>query len=99
MWRETYKGKCKVRIQAISIHSLRVEGDYLHIGAVAGAQFQSTPSVWRETIIDILIDTLCPFQSTPSVWRETQSDKHMAMDDYISIHSLRVEGDDTRSHL
>ena len=35
----------------ISIHSLRVEGDgYLHIGAVTGVQFQSTPSVWRETL-------------------------------------------------
>ena len=35
------------------------------------AQFQSTPSVWRETCSSLSDLTLPTFQSTPSVWRET----------------------------
>ena len=39
--------------------------------ALLDVLFQSTPSVWRETLFDQLdlLDLL--FQSTPSVWRET----------------------------
>ena len=33
------------------------------------------------------------FQSTPSVWRETSFDKTKIRSAFISIHSLRVEGD------
>ena len=83
--------------------------------------FQSTPSVWRETLKP------CPFcggvanfnplppcggrlsrdghsqrerifQSTPSVWRETHIYDYRDLEDDISIHSLRVEGDEQRSH-
>ena len=37
-------------ILKISIHSLRVEGDYSIITYLAQyVKFQSTPSVWRET--------------------------------------------------
>ena len=35
------------------------------------------------------------FQSTPSVWRETIGIKQIFDIGDISIHSLRVEGDDT----
>ena len=35
--------------------------------------FQSTPSVWRETIYIIHHLRTVVFQSTPSVWRETRS--------------------------
>ena len=38
---------------------------------LSAVEFQSTPSVWRETmsgLYNILDDQ---FQSTPSVWRET----------------------------
>ena len=34
-------------------------------------QFQSTPSVWRETPLTRIGFRVCVFQSTPSVWRET----------------------------
>ena len=34
------------------------------------------------------------FQSTPSVWRETEGMQKLQPYLYISIHSLRVEGDD-----
>ena len=56
--------------------------------------FQSTPSVWRETISSCLV-SLCkpPFQSTPSVWRETPSASAWRTASKISIHSLRMEGD------
>ena len=79
--------------------------------------FQSTPSVWRETVTVFRPDTsrdfnplppcggrrcwMCyigarfPFQSTPSVWRETLLILIcMFCAASISIHSLRVEGDD-----
>ena len=57
-------------------------------------KFQSTPSVWRETSINkpTALDGIV-FQSTPSVWRETFGHDTAAYNDYISIHSLRVEGD------
>ena len=40
-----------VRVNSISIHSLRIEGDAVQ-NAVVGFphSFQSTPSVWRETL-------------------------------------------------
>ena len=34
------------------------------------------------------------FQSTPSAWRETVPDAHLHILRFISIHSLRMEGDD-----
>ena len=140
MWRETDTNKSIVDANnAISIHSLRVEGDdSIPIDGLAEATFQSTPSVWRETHSNVVIkmrfchfNPLPPcggrqttrwsgqiplqFQSTPSVWRETfgrgyQSGTHgnfnplppcggrlninrLFSSMVISIHSLRVEGD------
>ena len=57
----------------ISIHSLRVEGDaVVLLQFLVHVEFQSTPSVWRETMSSTLSDTkTIVFQSTPSVWRET----------------------------
>ena len=69
--------------------------------------FQSTPSVWRETqrASDFLMQHRT-FQSTPSVWRETRQSQNRSQCFPISIHSLRVEGDDalpdiqyTRGHF
>ena len=57
----------------ISIHSLRVEGDQqiLKISHLL-LIFQSTPSVWRETLLLVWVwGVIVKFQSTPSVWRET----------------------------
>ena len=39
------------------------------------------------------------FQSTPSAWRETQIRGHEPERCYISIHSLRMEGDDFVDHV
>ena len=84
-------------IRAISIHSLRVEGDGIK-GAEGGTHLHFNPlppcggRLWRIC----LRSRATIFQSTPSVWRETQL--LMALVDAIpiSIHSLRVEGDHVR---
>ena len=55
--------------------------------------FQSTPSVWRETFFYFGFCALAIFQSTPSVWRETIMAEATEAAPAISIHSLRVEGD------
>ena len=80
---------------SISIHSLRVEGDQIHVaGKIADDGFQSTPSVWRETLVMRKRARMClAFQSTPSVWRETPVMTPDKIRRAISIHSLRVEGD------
>ena len=64
--------------------------------SISSIKFQSTPSVWRETARPPLErSTYGLFQSTPSVWRETLCCKFFGQFIFISIHSLRVEGDVT----
>ena len=81
--------------RAISIHSLRVEGDRsLLKWRWYQNGFQSTPSVWRETAALHKDHVAFAFQSTPSVWRETVVLSVLpGLSRQISIHSLRVEGD------
>ena|GEM_PF-366740 len=80
--------------RVISIHSLRMEGDSkADSAAKQNQEFQSTPSVWRETISSCLVSVCKSFQSTPSVWRETQGSDRDSKLGCISIHSLRMEGD------
>ena len=56
--------------------------------------FQSTPSAWRETYDVAKINDGGLFQSTPSAWRETDRVLHnYSFTESISIHSLRMEGD------
>ncbi len=78
----------------ISIHSLRMEGDVYHLQPLyANSLFQSTPSVWRETL------NLCPtiraiIISIHSLRMEGDSRiGRRPHDVIISIHSLRMEGD------
>ena len=72
VWRETRYHKQQEQDGAISIHSLRVEGDSKCWTAGEPYRFQSTPSVWRETAYAYPSARKRQFQSTPSVWRETQ---------------------------
>ena len=72
-WRETAETAGISHTLAISIHSLRMEGDGRTVARLLASDiFQSTPSAWRETVFQQPID-LYPniFQSTPSAWRET----------------------------
>ena len=55
--------------------------------------FQSTPSAWRETKLDKQWYIDLAFQSTPSAWRETATGAALGRMLWISIHSLRMEGD------
>ena len=79
----------------ISIHSLRMEGDqYAEPISTKAMGFQSTPSAWRETCKPYCyFDNKYQFQSTPSAWRETFWGDGLLRSIYISIHSLRMEGD------
>ena len=80
----------------ISIHSLRMEGDItLSAADMADWTFQSTPSAWRETLLDAGVPENIVFQSTPSAWRETPPPGLEFSRIEISIHSLRMEGDGT----
>ena len=50
VWRETGVVFPVAVDTVISIHSLRMEGDYMRLGdSFIDSAFQSTPSVWRET--------------------------------------------------
>ena len=60
-------------------------------------KFQSTPSVWRETFCSSAFRDTLSFQSTPSVWRETDTIIPIYLDGSISIHSLRMEGDEVKT--
>ena len=78
----------------ISIHSLRMEGDFSFLAAsLRTVSFQSTPSAWRETAGHLNYFCNVVFQSTPSAWRETVSAEIRTAEFVISIHSLRMEGD------
>ena len=101
----------------ISIHSLRMEGDIIQdVCFHTVPEFQSTPSVWRETLREqtatggtadfnplppyggrprysLVTGRYSSFQSTPSVWRETSFSDFNNFRFFISIHSLRMEGD------
>ena len=97
-WRETRFFARQQLELPISIHSLRMEGD-----CIAAAEeivlilFQSTPSAWRETSSFSGGSQNFAFQSTPSAWRETTIIAVQFRSRTISIHSLRMEGDDPLS--
>ena len=58
--------------------------------------FQSTPSAWRVTVLKLGRELeLEKFQSTPSAWRVTWWAGLMIPPGIISIHTLRMEGDDS----
>ena len=106
-----------VLLTVISIHSLRMEGDIIQdVCFHTVPEFQSTPSVWRETLREqtatggtadfnplppyggrprysLVTGRYSSFQSTPSVWRETSFSDFNNFRFFISIHSLRMEGD------
>ena len=76
-WRETDDALVAREHIEISIHSLRMEGDFgSACTSIWVMPFQSTPSAWRETKISILCYLFSIFQSTPSAWRETSSDRN-----------------------
>ena len=78
----------------ISIHALRVEGDRLtRLQAAQQTLFLSTPSGWRATSSASVSPSPSKFLSTPSGWRATFIRRPTGICFDISIHALRVEGD------
>ena len=78
----------------ISIHSLHTEGDRLQLRRrQIPCHFNPLPPHGGRLAHDILEKAGCLFQSTPSAWRETAPAPGGTAVFCISIHSLRMEGD------
>ena len=90
-----YRWICASFLLYISIHSLRVEGDRcLFPASFNPGLFQSTPSVWRETLLYLDLDA----EKRISIHSlRVEGDWILwhccTLCRVISIHSLRVEGD------
>ena len=96
VWRETYIFFFIELKKSISIHSLRVEGDRsFHNFGFRSKKFQSTPSVWRETSGATRLRTGGKnFNPLPPCGGRRSSRRNPPIWIAISIHSLRVEGDE-----
>ena len=72
-WRETTRRPyTRTHRQEISIHSLRMEGDFLfHNGVSNVFYFNPLPPHGGRPGISFILFTILSFQSTPSAWRET----------------------------
>ena len=81
----------------ISIHALRVEGDRGAAGGIpAEGYFYPRPPGGGRLHLHGLVEILVQFLSTPSGWRATETSYLDAAMELISIHALRVEGDQGR---
>ena len=94
-WRETRFLLLHSFQPQISIHSLRVEGD----NSIASPNsrcidFNPLPPRGGRLGSRIRYTVGILFQSTPSAWRETSATSLITSPYFISIHSLRVEGDE-----
>ena len=86
-----YERKCN----SISIHSLRMEGDaFGQDSALPPPYFNPLPPHGGRPCQFLFAMILLTFQSTPSAWRETLLCATSGGNSLISIHSLRMEGDD-----
>ena len=94
-WRETCRLPSILNLDFISIHSLRMEGDYSITHPVLRQACISIHSLRMEGDCSFaeLVCKPSKFQSTPSAWRETRAVGTGYIIFRISIHSLRMEGD------
>ena len=80
--------------RGISIHSLRMEGDFsLFARENPKKHFNPLPPHGGRPRYPSAKPTSPVFQSTPSAWRETYIHEASTNKQKISIHSLRMEGD------
>ena len=94
-WRETNLSTEQLDRCDISIHSLRMEGDIiLPSDHPLSSHFNPLPPHGGRLTTGTLTRWRCSFQSTPSAWRETRYDSAVYKRELISIHSLRMEGDE-----
>ena len=93
-WRETPFGELLHSWIYISIHSLRMEGDKMsRKRAQNPCNFNPLPPHGGRPKADKAKLNQLVFQSTPSAWRETHHCGCCTAALCISIHSLRMEGD------
>ena len=84
----------------ISIHSLRMEGDLDENGHMfIDRNFNPLPPHGGRLYTSFNSMLTLSFQSTPSAWRETVSAERRTAEFVISIHSLRMEGDDSINEI
>ena len=93
--RATQKEDWTTRIEMISIHALREEGDpHGQTSGRCAPKFLSTPSARRATVCAAHCACFCDkFLSTPSARRATSPGFSLPRSIRISIHALREEGD------
>ena len=81
-------------VTCISIHALRVEGDFLNFRLAVTLKISiHALRVEGDTPSLVSIKIFKGFLSTPSGWRATKTCHICIRIDQISIHALRVEGD------
>ena len=98
-WRETAQPPRERGTSVISIHSLRMEGDRLvDFFNASRVDFNPLPPHGGRQLYSGKIMLKSGFQSTPSAWRETQEFICNNFTARISIHSLRMEGDENTWH-
>ena len=68
-------------------------------GDTLSYEFQSTPSMRKETYSCKECGGVTTFQSTPSMRKETSWRQERFMFHVISIHSLHAEGDSNSIHI
>ena len=66
---------------------------FRHLSGLSTYNFNPLPPHGGRLIAFAFALCLCTFQSTPSAWRETRILETLVYRKYISIHSLRMEGD------
>ena len=64
-----------------------------HTGIIGGRNFNPLPPHGGRQNKIFVFFRPAVFQSTPSAWRETQARRRICERKFISIHSLRMEGD------
>ena len=94
-WRATGRAYIELWCESISIHALRVEGDWDRVAAqMSKSGFLSTPSGWRATPHLSDADIIKAHISIHALRVEgDQQPGRQKTEAYISIHALRVEGD------
>ena len=101
-WRATCAMLSPSDQSCISIHALRVEGDFRGIGCrqTPTRHFYPRPPGGGRLIQAATAATLISlFLSTPSGWRATPRENTKIIKLVISIHALRVEGDNERPDI
>ena len=94
-WRETSSDWISRRRPDISIHSLRVEGDYSFPirNIIIGINFNPLPPHGGRRFLHLPSSSPPHFNPLPPHGGRHGTEKSYDVDPYISIHSLRMEGD------